>query len=259
MLRVNSAWVAIDLTRFEQAEGFTGDFVGELGALQQRLAELHLAQVVHRRRAIILFEGWEGSGKRRALRALAAALDPCHVRTHCALSDESGRSERHWLAPYWASLPEAGFVGLHYRSWYRHAVDGKALGRLTPKEFGRACDAVNEFENQQTEYGTPVVKLFFHVSGEVQGARLRARREDPWARHLLSAEDSRGLELRGAYFEAWTECFAQTDTRWAPWTVINAGDGQGGVIAAMRAAVTALEKAIPAEPPAAVAPGRRIA
>ena len=251
--------MAVDLTRFEQATTFTGDFVGELGALQQRLAELHLAQVVHRRRAIILFEGWEGSGKRRALRALAAALDPCHVETHCTLADESAESGRHWLAPYWASLPEAGFTALHYRSWYRHAVDGKALGRQSPKEFARACDAVNEFENQQTEYGTAVIKLFFHVSAEVQALRLRARREDPWARHLLTEQDERALELRSAYFDTWTECFAQTDTRWAPWTVINATDGQGAVISALEAAAAVLGKSVPAEPPETASLARKIA
>lgn len=241
--------MAVDLTRFEQPTPFTGDFVGELGALQQRLAELHLAQVVHRRRAIILFEGWEGSGKRRALRALAAALDPCHVETHCTLADDSQQSGRHWLAPYWASLPDSGFTSLHYRSWYRHAVDGKALERLSPKEFARTCDAVNEFENQQSEYGTAVIKLFFHVSAEVQALRLRARREDPWARHLLTEMDERALTLRSQYLATWTECFAQTDTRWAPWTVVNAGDGQGAVISALKAAVSSLIGAIPAEPP----------
>lgn len=243
--------MAIELTRFERAVPFAGDFVSELGALQQRLAELHLALVVHRRRAIILFEGWEGSGKRRALRALAAALDPCHVETHCTLTEEGSQSGRHWLTPFWTTLPRPGFIAVHYRSWYRHVVDDKTLGRADQRQFLRACDAVNEFENQQTEQGTATVKLFFHVAADVQAARLRAREADPWARHLLSEDDRRGLELRNAYAATWTDCFAQTDTRWAPWTVVDAGDGQSAVIAALEAAVAVLAKVVPAEPPEA--------
>nr|WP_237219835.1 polyphosphate kinase [Sphingomonas arenae] len=247
---VSSACVQVDLTKFERGLPFTGDFAASLGVLQQRLAELHLALVVHRKRAIILFEGWEGAGKRRALKALAAALDPCYVATYCTLAEDEVGASRHWLAPFWSTLPEAGSVALHYRSWYRRAVDDKALGRSSPKEWLRACDAINEFENQQTEHGTTIVKLFFHVDAVTQAARLHARGEDPWARHLMTQQDLRSLAARNAYMAAWTDCFAQTDTRWAPWTAIDAGDMQAGVIASLEAVAAALAKAVPAEPPA---------
>ena len=240
----------VDLTKFERGDPFVGSYPAALSALQQRIAELHLALVVHGRRAIILFEGWEGAGKRRALKALSSALDPCHVTTHCTLADEQSGSSRHWLAPFWSTLPQAGSIALHYRSWYRRAVDDKALGRASPKQWLRACDAINEFENQQHEHGTVVVKLFFHVTAETQKARLQARQEDPWARHLMSPDDLRSLAARKAYFAAWTDCFAQTDTRWAPWTILDAGDSQASVIAALEAVALALTKSVPAEPPA---------
>lgn len=248
----------VDLTKFERGSPFGGDFAVSLRALQQRLAELHLALVVHRKRAIILFEGWEGAGKRRALKALASALDPCHMATYCTLADDEAGSARHWLAPFWSTLPEAGSVALHYRSWYRRAVDDKALGRSKPKEWLRACDAINEFENQQTEHGTAVVKLFFHVDAVTQAARLHARGQDPWARHLVTPDDLRSLEARASYMAAWTDCFAQTDTRWAPWAAIDAGDGEAGVIASLEAVGAALAKAVPAEPPADEAPGNPV-
>lgn len=240
----------IDLTRLECGAPYGGDFAAGLSSLQQKLSELHLALVVHRKRAIILFEGWEGAGKRRALKALAAALDPCHVGTYCTLAEDEAGSSRHWLAPFWSTLPQAGSVALHYRSWYRRAVDDKALGRSKPKDWLRACDAINEFENQQTEHGTTIVKLFFHVDAVTQAARLHARGEDPWARHLMTQEDLRSLSARTAYLAAWTDCFAQTDTRWAPWTAIDAGDMQAAVIASLETVAAALAKAVPADPPA---------
>lgn len=239
----------VDLTKFERGAPFAGNYAASLATLQQRIAELHLALVVHRRRAIILFEGWEGAGKRRALKALASALDPCHVATYCTLAEDENGFSRHWLAPFWATLPQAGSIALHYRSWYRRAVDDKALGRATPKQWLRACDAINEFENQQHEHGTVVVKLFFHVSAETQAARLKARSEDPWARHLMTAEDSRSLSARASYMAAWIDCFEQTDTRWAPWTILDAGDNQASVIAALEAVSLALAKSVPGEPP----------
>ena len=46
------------------------------------LGELQLPQIAHGRRAIILFEGPEGAGKKDALKQLAAAFDPCHFVVH---------------------------------------------------------------------------------------------------------------------------------------------------------------------------------
>ena len=66
----------IDLTKFERSEPFAGDGAEALAALQDRLARLQVAQIVHRKRAIILFEGWIGSGKKAALRRLVGAWDP---------------------------------------------------------------------------------------------------------------------------------------------------------------------------------------
>ena len=53
-----------------------------LSALREHIGELQLPQIAHGRRAIILLEGADGSGKKNALRQLAAAFDPCHFTVH---------------------------------------------------------------------------------------------------------------------------------------------------------------------------------
>jgi len=242
--------VPIDLTKFERGEPFPGDYRAALTALQVRLSALQLAQIVHRKRAIILFEGWEGAGKKSALKRLAAAWDPCHFTTHSVGSGAGDDSDRHWLARFWATLPPAGSTTLFYRSWYRKAVDDRALGRGKAKDWARACDEINEFESQQRDHGTLIVKLFFHVSASVQDQRLRERAEDRWRKWLVDAEDLRSQNAREAHLAAWQDIFAHTDTRWAPWNVIDANDEHAARIAALSAIVAALEKAIPLDPPA---------
>ncbi|MFL6764456.1 MAG: hypothetical protein ACJ8FO_04590, partial [Sphingomicrobium sp.] len=54
------------------------DLRSALAALRDHLGELQLAQIAHGRRAIILFDGPCGAGKKFALRQLAAAFDPCY-------------------------------------------------------------------------------------------------------------------------------------------------------------------------------------
>jgi len=242
--------VPIDLTQFERGAPFAGDSAEALATLQDQLARLQVAQIVHRKRAIILFEGWIGSGKKAALRRLVGAWDPSHVRVRSVAGADKADDDRHWLAPFWSRLPAAGDTTIFYRSWYRRIVEDRVAGRLDDKRWARACDEVNEFEAQQRDHGTLVAKLFFHVSAESQMATLRERQADPWLRHLLSQEDAAGLGQRDRTVEVLHDLFKQTDTRWAPWQVIDGNDETSGSIAALTILADLFEKAMPAEPPA---------
>jgi polyphosphate kinase 2 (PPK2 family) len=240
--------VTIDLTQFERGAPFDGDYQAALSALQQRLARLQVAQMVHGRRAIVIFEGWSGAGKRATLKRLVASWDPCRVATRCAGRGGDGGDGRHWLAPFWSALPPAGDTTIFHHSWYRRLIDDRAAG-LDGKRWARACDEINEFESQQRDHGTLLVKLFFHVSAEVQQRRLNDRLADPWRRHLADAAAVPTREARAATIAALHDMFAATDTRWAPWRIIDANDKQSSRIAALGILADAFEKAMPAEPP----------
>ena len=240
----------IDLTEFERGVPFTGDAAEALSALQDRLARLQLSQIVHRKRAIILFEGWMGSGKRAVLKRLAGALDPTHVRVVKVAGSDETDDDRHWLAPFWGRIPSAGDTTIFYRSWYRLIVEQRVLGNLDDKGWARAIDEINEFEAQQRDHGTMITKLFFHVTPERQAARLRARQEDPWLRHLRSYQPIIGPSGRDGAHQVLQDLFAHTNTRWAPWIAIDANDETASCIAALTAIADSMEKAFPAEPPA---------
>lgn len=241
--------MSIDLTKFERGGSFEGDPAAALAALQDRLARLQISQVVHRKRTIVLFEGWIGSGKKAALRRLAGAWDPCHVAVFNVGGGDEADNERHWLAPFWSSLPAAGDTSIFFRSWHRLVVEERVAGRADDKRWARACDEINEFESQQCDHGTLLVKLFFHVSAEQQLATLREQQEDEWRRHLPSGEVV-GVGQRERTVEVLHELFEQTDTRWAPWTIIDGNDETSGSIAALTAIADQFEKAMPAAPPA---------
>ena len=242
--------MGIDLTQFERGDPFDGDYAATLAGLQQRLSELQIAQIVHGKRAIVLFEGWAGAGKKAAVKRVVGSWDPCHIATRCVLPDDAASDGRHWLAPFWSALPPSGDTTIFNHSWYRRLIDDRADG-LLPKQWSRACDEINEFESQQCDHGTLVIKLFFHLSAEEQQRRLNERLADPWRRHLPESEPPPSSEERQATVETLHELFLATDTRWAPWRVIDANDKKAARIAAMTILVGAFEKAMPAEPPAA--------
>jgi polyphosphate kinase 2 (PPK2 family) len=242
--------VSIDLTEFERGVPFAGDAAEAIDALQDRLARLQLSQIVHRKRAIILFEGWMGAGKRSVLKRLVGALDPTHVRVIKVGGSDDMDNDRHWLAPFWSRLPAAGDTTIFYRSWYRLIIEQRMLGDMDDKRWARAIDEINEFEAQQRDHGTMIAKLFFHVTPEKQAASLRARQEDPWLRHLREYQPIIGPNNRERANGVLQDFFALTNTRWAPWTVIDANDESASCITALGAIADQMEKAMPAEPPA---------
>jgi polyphosphate kinase 2 (PPK2 family) len=228
-----------------------------LDALRDHLGELQLPQIVHGRRAIILFEGPEGSGKKFALRQLAAAFDPCHVTVHSIGYDRRQAAEGHWLARFWRALPGAGDTAIFFRSWYRRVLDDRILGRCDEAAVRRAFDEINEFEAQQRDYGTLIVKLYFDVSAEVQERRLKERAADPWLGVMRN--DERVSVRNVDYARSLEDLKLHTDTRWSPWRIIDGEDEEEAAVAALSVIADAWEKAMPAELPRLVSNPTRAA
>jgi len=246
--------VPINLADIERGAPFTGDYPAALAALQERLAHAQTAQIVHRRRALIILEGPEGAGKKAVLRLLGAALDPCHFTVHCVAPDRRQSSEGHWLARFWSRLPAAGGTSIFLHSWYRRVLEDHVMGLVGDKEWKRGFDEINEFEAQQRDYGTLLVKLYFHASDKVLDERIAARAGDAWQHHLLGPVELRTADGREAYRQALAQMFKLNDTRWAPWTGVDANNEAAAHIAALTIIAEALEKAMPMEPPARVEP-----
>ena len=96
-----------------------------------------------------------------------------------------------------------------------------------------------------------IIKLFVHVTQAEQDRRLAARLDDPWKRWKTGAEDYRNRSRRYDYLKAYHDMFERTDTRWAPWTVIDGNNKKSARIAALTAIVERMEKVLPMTPPAA--------
>ena len=228
-----------------------GAGAGALAALCEHVGELQLPQIAHGRRAIILFEGLQGSAKKFALRQIATAFDPCHVHVHPTAFDRREASEGHWLARFWRQLPSAGNTSIFFRSWYRRVLDDRVLGRTAEETIPRVFDEINEFEAQQRDYGTLLVKLYFDVSADVQEQRMTRRRQSPW--RVRGAEDDFIRADEPSYQAALEQLRANTDTRWSPWRTIDADDEQQAALATLEAIADAWSKAMPSGPPQLVA------
>lgn len=232
------------------AEFATGGAEGELAVLRERIARAQVAQVGAGGRAIIVLEGLEGSLKLAVAKQLAAALDPRFAATHSVSPDRRRAGEGHWLARFWRDLPARGRIALYMHSWYHRVLEDRVLGLAAEADWNRAHDEINEFESQQRDHGTLIVKLMFHVTEAVRIRRLAEIEADELAMAPTGPAELRTSELRAAYDEALAHMLAQNNMRWSPWTVVDADKPGPALVTALTAVARAMEQAFVARPPA---------
>ena len=241
--------MAINLWDYEAGTPFEGDYSETLETLQERISRLLVALHVHGRKAVIVCEGWDASGKGGAIQRLTAKCDPRAYKVWPIAAPSEEEKAHHYLWRFWRRLPRAGEAAIFDRSWYGRVLVERVEGFATEAEWRRAYDEINEFESQLAANGTLIVKLFFHVTQEEQDERFRARLDHPWKCWKVNEEDIRNRGRRGDYLGALKDMFANTDTHWAPWTVIDGNNKKAARIAALTRVADALAGALPKEPP----------
>ncbi|MDX8358663.1 polyphosphate kinase 2 family protein [Sphingopyxis terrae] len=241
--------MTISLADYEAGTKYDGDYAKDLAALQARLENVQAAHITHGQRSIIMLEGWDAAGKGGIIQRLTAQLDPRYFEVWPIGAPTDEEKARHFLWRFWTRLPGNCDISIFDRSWYGRVLVERVEGFATEAEWRKGYDEINEFEAQLTGSRTNLVKLFVHVTQVEQDKRLADRLDDPWKRWKTGADDYRNRAHRGAYLDAMHDMFAQTDTRWAPWKVIDGNNKKAARIAALSHVAATLEAAVPMTPP----------
>ena len=239
----------INLWDYEGGAPYKGDYKADLKALQERLSRLFVANLLHKKKAIIVCEGWDAAGKGGAIQRMTAQCDPRAYRVWPISAPSEEEKAHHYLWRFWRRIPKGGQVAIFDRSWYGRVLVERVEGYASEAEWRRAYDEINELEAQLNYDGAAIVKLFFHVTQAEQDERFAKRLDHPWKRWKVTAEDIRNRARRDDYLAALRDMFAATDSRWAPWTVIDGNDKKAARIAVLTRVAEALAAALPKDPP----------
>jgi polyphosphate kinase 2 (PPK2 family) len=240
-----------DLAEYEKGKAFKGDYEATLAELQQRLAKIQVAHILHKRRSVILLEGWDAAGKGGIIKRMTAEWDPRYYQVHPIAAPSEAERDHHFLWRFWTRLPASGNIGLFDRSWYGRVLVERVEGFAKKADWKRGYDEINAFEKQQVDVGTNIVKLFVHITQETQDVQLAERLDTPWKRWKTGADDYRNRSRREAYLEAMHAMFKKTDTKHAPWQVIDNNHRKAGRIAALTYVADTLEQLVPMDFPVA--------
>lgn len=187
----------------------------ELVKLQSWIQEKNL-------KVVVIFEGRDAAGKGGVIKRITQSLNPRVCRV-VALAKPTERERTQWyFQRYVAHLPAEGEMVLFDRSWYNRAGVERVMGFCTDGEYEEFLRTCPEFEKMLIRSGIIFIKYWFSVSDEEQERRFQARIDDPTKRWKLSDMDLESRSRWVEYSKAKDAMFAYTDTKQAPWHVVEA-------------------------------------
>jgi len=232
-------------SRFEDKQTYKA----EEKALQKQLFDVQQAYFHQNRRALIIFEGWDASGKGGAIRRITEKLDPRGVRVLAVSKPDELEQAKHFLYRFWHHIPAPGNITIFDRSHYGRVLVERVDQLATDAQWQRGYQEINEFEETLHNSGVRIVKLFMHISAAEQRKRFEERLRNPYKRWKLTAEDLHNSKQRNRYVTAINDMFAKTNTSFAPWKIIDGEHKWQARVSVLCAIVDGLSKDVDIVPP----------
>jgi polyphosphate kinase 2 len=184
-------------------------------------------------RIAILFEGRDAAGKGGTIKRFMEHLNPRGARVVALEKPGSVEQGQWYFQRYVQQLPTAGEIVLFDRSWYNRAGVERVMGFCTDDAYHRFLHQTPMLERMLTDSGIWLFKFWLSISRAEQHRRIDKRRRDPLKHWKLSPIDEVATEKWTEYTEAREAMFAETDTSYAPWTVVRCNDKRRARLACM--------------------------
>lgn len=202
----------------------TAYYEQELARLQNELVKLQYWIKENGLKVVIIFEGRDAAGKGGVIKRITEPLNPRGCRV-VALGKPSDIEATQWyFQRYVAHLPAEGEIVIFDRSWYNRAGVERVMNFCTDDQYLEFLRTCPDFERMIVRSGIILLKYWFSVSDEEQEKRLHERTIDPSKRWKFSEMDLQSWNKWVEYSKAKDEMFKYTDTKQAPWYVVDADD-----------------------------------
>ncbi len=225
-----------------------------LGALQRELKAAGIPLVV-------VFEGWDASGKGDLINRLLRPLDPRLFKVQATSPPTAEETLRPPMWRFWRTLPNDGDMAIYDRSWYRQVLDDRVDGVIPQEACGAAYERIRTFERQLADHGAVIVKFWLHISRKEQGKRFKKLEKDEALAWKVTKEDRRRHKQYNQYCLAVEDMLRETSTPYAPWKAVPAHDQRYAAVQIAEtiaaAAATALERPDDAPDPEPIRVERR--
>ncbi|MDD2980618.1 MAG: polyphosphate:AMP phosphotransferase [Hespellia sp.] len=210
----------IDLTKTMTKEDYKSKMEQlevELGNLQRECKNQNIP-------IMIAFEGFDAAGKGLQIGELIQALDPRGFEVHAVKQENEDERMYPFLWRFWTKTPENGRIAIYDSSWYRRVLIERFEKKINREQLSNAYHSICSFEQQLTDGGMVIIKLFLCIDQAEQKKRFKKLQQSEDTAWRVSKADLKRNRNFDKYLAINEEMLQKTDTDYAPWTIIEATD-----------------------------------
>ncbi|HUX12860.1 MAG TPA: polyphosphate:AMP phosphotransferase [Spirochaetia bacterium] len=203
-----------------------------------RLGELQRDAREHKRPVIIVFDGWEASGKGTVINNLIGCFDSRGYRVHALSMPTPDEQLRPYFWRFWQKLPPAGRIAVFERGWYEQVSAGGTKKASREELYSDAL----AFERELADEGYIIIKFFLHITPKEQAARFRKLTSVKATAWRVTKHDLRQNRHYNRFLRRYDQMIVRTDSGFAPWTLVEAMDERFATIRVFETVISRLEQ-----------------
>lgn len=218
------------------------EYERRLPELQRRLYDLEKACWDQKIPSVLVFEGWDATGKGTTISTLTQRLDPRGFKLYAIQPPRTFEQGYPWLWRFWLKVPNRGEMVIFDRSWYRRVLEKRVEKVLPEREWRKAFKDIVEFERMLADDGAVILKFFFHITQAEQKRRFQKIEKDPLESWRVGKDDWRRHRVFDEFVEAAEEMLELTESEYAPWTIVEATSRWWARMKVVETVIHALER-----------------
>ncbi|MBI5246088.1 MAG: hypothetical protein HY923_02830 [Elusimicrobia bacterium] len=192
--------------------------VKKLNALEDILAAAKTQSV------LVVIQGMDTAHKDGVIKHGMTGLNPAFVDVNAFKKPTPEEAAQDFLVRIKAALPKPGIIGVFNRSHYEDIIVPTAWETMPGETIEARYARINAFELELARRGIKIVKVFLHISKDVQRERLQRRIDRPDKNWKFSMYDLETRKKWDPLQKVFGSILARTSTWYAPWHVLAADD-----------------------------------
>lgn len=184
----------------------------QMGELQRRCKDCGIP-------IMVVFEGFEASGKGTMINKMIKPLDPRGFKVYSMEKSTQNDRMHPYFWRYFIKTPPKGRIHIFDRSWYQ----GLETSEVT-------VENIRQFEKQFTDDGMVLIKFFLAISKKEQKKRLSKLENNKNTRWRVEKADWKKNKKYDKRVEYYDSMLVKTDTDNAPWTLIESLDKKYAIL-----------------------------
>jgi len=216
----------------------------EVSPLREQLLETQKELALSKCSAIIIIAGVECAGKTETVNQLLEWIDARGVETHALDKPLEEEIERPYMWRFWRLIPPKGRMAVLLGSWYTQPIVQKTFKEIKEPDFQEHLEEIVSFENMLAKEGVILIKLWLHIKKDLLIKRMKKVEKDPLQNWRISKRDWKFVKKYDKFREVSETALGKTNTKEAPWFVVEAEDFRYRNITVTRTIIDRLKEGI---------------